>query len=67
MGKCDECKLWFVYNIHQFAACWGYCTKQDYSVSQVNSKIRFNNFAEHLLIHGNNQYLRRTDTEYIQV
>ncbi len=36
---------------------WGCCTKQDYSVSQITSKIACNNFSEHLLINNNHKYL----------
>lgn len=37
-------------------SCWGYCTKQGYSVNQVTSKIPCI-ISEHLLINSNNPYL----------
>lgn len=34
-----------------------YCTKQDYSVKQVTSKIVCINFSKHFLMNSNDKYL----------
>ncbi len=74
MGKCRNVSFGlYTMSISQTPAFqklesrWGYYTKQDYSVSQVTSKIAWNNFSECLLIDSSNQYLWLIDTWYIQV